>query len=288
MRDLNYELKQLCHRNRDGSYATQRDRERVLDRIANQLHELGIRHMGAASLKPKHVERLVERWKVEGLAVGTIKNRMAELRWWAEKIGKQNVVARDNERYGIGNRQYVSNVSKARELTTGDLAKITDPYTLMSLRLQAAFGLRRGESIKIRPEWADRGDRLVLKDTWTKGGREREIAIRNEEQRRLLDEAKRFAGRGSLIPADKRYVEQLRRFEYQCAKAGSHRVHGHRHQYAQTRYRELTGWAAPAAGGPRSKELTVAQKAIDHEARLTISNELGHEREQITAIYLGR
>jgi len=35
MRDLNYELKQLCHRNRDGSYATQRDRERVLDQIAN-------------------------------------------------------------------------------------------------------------------------------------------------------------------------------------------------------------------------------------------------------------
>jgi hypothetical protein len=31
MRDLNYELKQLCRRNRDGSFATQRDRERVLD-----------------------------------------------------------------------------------------------------------------------------------------------------------------------------------------------------------------------------------------------------------------
>jgi site-specific recombinase XerC len=288
MRDLNYGLKQLCHRNRDGSYATQRDRERVLDQIANQLQELGYRHMGATSLKSKHVERLVERWKTEGLAVGTIKNRMAQLRWWADKIDKQKVVSRDNDNYGIGKRQYVSNVSKARELTAGDLSKITDPHTRMSLQLQAAFGLRRGESIKIRPEWADRGDRLVLKDTWTKGGREREIPIRNEEQRWVLDEAKRFAGRGSLIPADKRYVEQLRRLEDQCANAGIHRMHGHRHQYAQTRYRQITGWAAPAAGGPRSKELTPAQKAIDHEARLTISMELGHEREQITAIYLGR
>ncbi len=251
MRDLNYALKQLCHRNRDGSYATQRDRARVLDQIANQLQELGYRHMGAESLKAKHVERLVERWKAEGLTVGTIKNRMAELRWWAEKIDKQKVVARANEHYGIGRRQYVTNVSKARELTAGDLSKITDPYTRMSLQLQAAFGLRREESIKIRPEWADRGDSLFLKDTWTKGGRAREIPIRNEEQRRVLDEAKRFAGRGSLIPADKRYVEQLRRFEYQCAQARVHRVHGHRHQYAQTRYRELTGWAPPAAGGPR-------------------------------------
>jgi hypothetical protein len=36
VRDLNYELKQLRHRNRDSSFATQRDRERVLDQIANQ------------------------------------------------------------------------------------------------------------------------------------------------------------------------------------------------------------------------------------------------------------
>jgi len=287
MRDLNYALKQLCHRNRDGSYATQHDRARVLDQIANQLQELGYRHMGVESLKAKHVERLVERWKAEGLTVGTIKNRMAELRWWAEKINKK-VVARDNEHYGIGRRQYVTNISKARELTAGDLAKVTDAYTRVSLRLQAAFGLRRGESIKIRPDWADRGDTLFLKDTWTKGGRAREIPIRNEEQRRVLDEAKRFAGRGSLIPADKNYVEQLRRFEYQCAQAGIHRVHGHRHQYAQTRYRELTGWAAPAAGGPRSKDLTPAQKAIDHEARLTISSELGHDRAAIVSVYAGK
>ena len=288
MRDLNYELKQLCRRNHDGSYATQRDRERVLDLVASQLHELGYRHMTAASIKPKHVEGLVERWNAEGLAVGTIKNRMAELRWWAEKIGKQNVMARDNDHYGIGNRTYVTNVSKARELSGSDLSRITDPYTRMSLRLQAAFGLRRGESIKIRPEWADRGDKLALKDTWTKGGRPREIPIRNDEQRQVLDEAKALAGRGSLIPADRSYVDQLRRFEHQCAAAGVHRIHGHRHQYAQTRYRELTGWAAPAAGGPRSKDLTPSQREADREARLTISQELGHEREQITAVYLGR
>jgi hypothetical protein len=127
-----------------------------------------------------------------------------------------------------------------------------------------------------------------LKDTWTKGGRAREIPIRNEGQRRALDEAKQLAGRGSLIPAGQRYVDQLHRFEYQCARAGTHHVHGHRHQYAQMRYKELTGWAAPAAGGPRSKDLTAAQRELDRDARLTISEELGHEREQITAVYLGR
>jgi hypothetical protein len=288
MRDLNYALKQLCQRNRDGSYATQRDRARVLDLVANQLQELGYPHMAAASLKPKHVQRLVERWQAESLAIGTIKNRMAELRWWAEKIGKQNVIARDNEPYGIGLRRYVTNVSKARELSDTELTRITDPYTAMSLRLQAAFGLRRGESIKICPEWADRGKYLVMKDTWTKGCRSREIPIRNAQQRQVLDEAKALAGRGSLIPATNSYVEQLRRFVNQCATAGVHRVHGHRHQYAQVRYQELTGWPAPAAGGPHSKELTPEQREVDREARLTISAELGHDREQITTVYLSR
>ena len=288
MRNLNYHLKQLCSRNCDGSRATQRDRERSLDQIANQLHDMGYRYMAASSLKPKHVEELVERWKAEGLEPGTMKNRMADLRWWSEKINKQNVLARDNVRYGIADRQYVTNISKARELTFRDLEKVDDPYTRMSLRLQAAFGLRRAESIKIRPELADHGDNLFLKDTWTKGGRPRQIPIRNEEQRQLLDEAKRLAGRGSLIPVDKRYIEQLRRFEYQCAQAGINRVHGHRHQYAQTRYREITGWAAPAAGGPRWSALTPSQRKIDREARLAISRELGHERTEVAGVYLGR
>jgi len=288
MKNLNYHLKQLCSRNCDGSRATQRDRERSLDQIANQLRDMGYRYMTANSLKPKHVQALVERWKAEGLDPGTIKNRMADLRWWAEKINKQNVMARDNVHYGIADRQYVTNINKARELTTRDLDKVNDPYSRMSLRLQAAFGLRRAESIKIRPEWADRGDRLHLKDTWTKGGRPREIPIRNEEQRQLLDEAKRLAGWGSLIPADKRYVEQLRRFEYQCAQAGINRIHGHRHQYAQTRYREITGWAAPAAGGPRWSTLTPSQREIDREARLAVSRELGHERIAVAGVYIGR
>jgi site-specific recombinase XerC len=288
MRNLNYELKQLCYRNRDGSYATQADRARILDLIANQLHQLGYKDMRATSLKPKHVEALVARWQAESLSPGTMKNRMTELRWWSEKIGKQNVIARDNDHYGIPDRVYVTNVSQARELTGTDLEKISDPFTAMSLRLQAAFGLRREESIKIRPAWADRGATLHLKDTWTKGGREREIPIRTDAQRQVLDEARAFAGKGSLIPAGMCYVEQLRRFRHQCERAGIHHVHGHRHAYAQARYRELTGWNAPAAGGPRSRELTPEQKEADREARLAISEELGHSRLQVVSIYVGR
>ena len=169
MRDLNHDFKNLCQRNRDGSLATQHDRESILSLIAKQLDEDGFRHLRASGVRAKHVEHLVERWHTEEIAPETFKNRMSALRWLAEKIDKQNIVARENASYGIAERRYVSNVSKAHELDA-----------------------------------------------------------------------------------------------------------------------ELTGWKAPAAGGPTSKQLSPEQKRIDREARLTISRELGHEREQITAVYLGR
>ena len=94
MRDLNHQLKILCRRNRDGSHATQRDREHMLSLIADQLYALGYRGMKSRSLKPKHVEALLKYWRREDISVGTIKNRMATLRWWVQKVDRQNVIAR--------------------------------------------------------------------------------------------------------------------------------------------------------------------------------------------------
>ncbi|MES2257429.1 MAG: phage integrase N-terminal domain-containing protein [Pseudomonadota bacterium] len=287
MRDLNYQLKQLCHRNRDGSYATQADRERLLNLCANDLVEQGFRHMGADCLKPKHVLALLDKWNQEGISTGTLKNRMSALRWWAEKIGKDNVIARSNADYGIADRVLVSNVSRAKMLDPDKLNKIADEYTRMSLQLQAALGLRREESIKIRPGWADCGDFLRLKDSWTKGGKYREVPISTDAQRVVLDAARRLAGDGSLIPSDIRYRDQLNRFRAQCDKAGINGVHGLRHEYAQRRYAELTGVICLAAGGPTSRQLGAERKALDKAVRLQLSAEMGHNREQITAVYLG-
>lgn len=286
MRDLNFDLLNLCRHNLDGSHQTQANRKDMLQLIAHQLHELGYRKMKVISLKPKHVEALVARWKSEKISIGTIKNRMAALRWWARKINKAPVVAKDNRHYGIENRQYVTNVSKAQSLTKEKLNAITDPYVRCSLKLQEAFGLRREEAIKFVPAWADRGDCIELKPTWTKGGRARSAPIRNEYQRQVLNEAKRLAGKGSLIPSNKNYIQQLRVYENQTYRAGLSNMHGLRHLFAQTRYEELTGRKAPALGGDRPK--TAEERRVDKDARLTISQELGHEREAITAIYLGR
>jgi len=288
MRDLNYQLKQLCRNNRDGSYRTQADRERQLTLIANQLHELGYRRMNTQSLKPKHIEALVVHWQREEITIGTIKNRLSTIRWWADKVNRQNVVARSNDHYGIPDRQYVTNISKAKTITALDLEKVGDQHVRMSLELQQAFGLRREEAIKFQPDYADRGDHVALKESWTKGGKAREIPVRTEEQRAVLNRARLLAGKGSLIPSSRNYKQQLRIYERHTANAGLSKMHGLRHAYAQQRYEELTGWKSPAAGGPTAKMLTPEQKAIDQQARLTISRELGHERIQIVSIYCSK
>ena len=288
MRPLNYELKQLGLRNRDGSFVTQANRAYMLSLMATQLAELGYQKLHAPELKSRHATALVRRWQAEGLAPGTLKNRLSVLRWWAEKIGRPEVLADDNTAYGVPARRTVATASKARVLEADKLAAIRDPYVRMSLELQRAFGLRREESVKVKPRQADQGDRLVLQGSWTKGGRPREVPIRTAAQRDVLDRAKALARSGALIPPTRRYVEQRRVYERETARVGLSKMHGLRHAYAQERFAELAGFAAPAAGGPTRALLTPAQREIDDDVRLIITEELGHAREEITRMYLGR
>ena len=291
MQDLNYSMKKVCDRNRDGSYATRSNRERMLGQCASQVRALGFRDAKTVhDLKPKHVHKLVESWQKEGIATGTIKNRMSALRWLADKVGQPHLVKPSNEHYGIENRVYVTNQDKSVNFDQQRIDAIVHPHVQASAMLQREFGLRREEAMKFQPAYANpnKGNHLELKASWCKGSRAREIPIRTESQREALAYARKVAGTGSLIPRDKNYVEHMRTFENQMAKVGLSRTHGARHGYAQERYRELTGRECPARGGKVSTELSRAEKEQDRQVRLLISAELGHERESITASYLGR
>ena len=286
MRDLNYDLKRLQAAHDDGSHGTRTARSYALAQMANTLHDLGFKGLRATGLKRKHVVALVREWKRQGRSVGTMKNRTAHLRWWAERIGRPGVVPSNGE-LGIANREYVTNEDKSVVLDPEKLALVKDEHIVMALRMEAEFGLRREEAIKFTPSRDDRGDRIRLKGSTTKGGRPREVPVRNESQRRLLGEARRLAGSGALIPPDRNYRQQLKVYEDQTRAAGLYRMHGLRHHYAQTRYEELTGWKPPAAGGPSRRTLTGARRRMDAAARRIIAEELGHSRAGVVGVYCG-
>ncbi len=244
--------------------------------------------MNTKALKEKHVLKLVNHWKGERISVGTIKNRLSQIRWWARTM---NIAQRipSNKELKIGSRSYIPESSKAIQVSNEILSKIPDGYLKFSIRLQQEFGLRREESIKFIVSYADKGSHISLKDTWCKGKRARTIPVITEAQRRLLNEIKSFSKGGSLIPPNDKYVKQLHRYIHYTTKEkiGINNLHGLRHDYAQQRYLTITGNNPPFLGGKPQSEMTKPERLIDTNARLTISNELGHGRVQITSTYLG-
>lgn len=84
MRQLNYDLKTLLAENPERGHVTRRDRAYILDQTADLLHQLGFRRLRGTGLRRKHVNALVREWNRQRLSVGTLKNRMAALRWWAK------------------------------------------------------------------------------------------------------------------------------------------------------------------------------------------------------------
>lgn len=284
---LNSKFIALSKHNKDGSYTTRANRLTMLKSFGKELSDLGFVISDPKSLKPKHIEALISCWQEKEISTASIKNRMSNLRWWAEKIGKKGIIRKNNSDYGIEKRQYVSQVSKGKTFNSNDLFKIPCEHIRGSLLLQREFGLRREEAIKFNYHYAYQGDHIKLKGTWCKGGKERVIPITTKDQKEALDYVKKHGSNGNLIPASKNYIQQLRRYERYTSMAGLNKMHGLRHEFAQKLYAELTGWACPAKGGWRRVEMDPSSREIDHKARLEISKRLGHERVQIVAIYLG-
>lgn len=272
----------------DGSFKTRSDREQSLRQFIREVTKVGgFKIQDIHNLKPKHIHYFIESCKEKDLSEATIKNKVAHIRWLAAIIGKPDLIPKSNAELGIGQRVYLTNQQKAVTLTPATLELIGDKYIAMSLMLQAGFGLRREEAIKIRPSEADRGDKLVLQGSWCKNGRGRVIPIETAAQRVLLEAAKRLANGGSLIPPDRNYKEQMKLYENLTANAGI-KGHGLRHSYAQGKYKEITGFNCKVDGGKDKKEMTIEEKKLDRQAREIISQRLGHNRIEITNNYLGR
>jgi hypothetical protein len=274
---LKYSFKGIMSHNRDGSFSTQRERSSTLLLVASQLKEGGFRQMKPSSLKTKHIN--------------TIKNRMAHLRWLAQKIGKPQIVPATNAELGIEQRCNVTNTDKSTELRSEHLEKISDVRVQDALKLQATFGLRREEALKFIPAYALQTYKetgcIQLKASWCKGGRTRLIPVRSQEQLQLLYTLDERYGAASLIPPQMKYVQMKDRYKNTIQRIGLGKGHGLRHRYVQIIYQSLTGFPCRVKGGPSYKDMTPEQKLKDREARQIISWEVGHNRIEVVAQYIG-
>lgn len=291
LKEAEYSIRKLFASVTNLSYSARYDYKIDMRLAVGQLHEAGIPLSHIKHFKEKYIRLLVERWKNEGLSIGTIKNRLTKIRYVCNYF-KKGMVVPTNTSLGLGSRTAHTTNKALRSI---DIERFKHPSIQHSVKLQQLFGLRREESLKFILSQADKGTYIELKGSWTKGGIPRVIPINTQAQRDYLDSLSKVIAKGeSLIPKDKSYREHLYTYVSQVELAGYKNLHGLRHAYAQDRYKALTafyshteGWHCPFMGGPNKKEMTAEYREIDNKVRLIISEELGHSRKGITKTYIG-
>src|SRR5437660_12533227 len=97
---LERQLISTLSQNREDSFATQRKRGYILRGVARMLHE----HFGLqkwANLGEKHIAHVLEVMKAEDRGRRSIEEKLSHLRWLVRKIGKANLIPRENHAAGI-------------------------------------------------------------------------------------------------------------------------------------------------------------------------------------------
>lgn len=297
------------------SHETMEDRRQFCFRIFSFLRDNPIKayKLDPRSFSGRHIQVLMTHWRglaVQGrLGASSLQKYHSYLVTFSRWIGKPRLVKPlaayfDDPR--LIRRSYIATESKAwrdRGIEVEVIVATVEEYDVRAaaaLRLMAAFGLRFKEACMLRPHAdvvtaaqagkpAD-GPALYLNTRrGTKGGRQRHVPIDDERRRQAIEYARTVARADDDSVSDPRLdlKQAIRHLRYVMERFGLTRAdlgvtpHGLRHQYAAQEYRRLAGSAAPVAGG------SGVRGDGDHEARMQISQCLGHARVQIMKAYLG-
>jgi hypothetical protein len=211
----------------------------------------------------------------------TLDQKLTHFRWLVRKIGKANLLPRENRDLGIerGPRHTRAGKFIIQERLQEILDGVADdPRRRMAVLLGRYLGLRFREAMLFRPwrDWEECGRIWVKRGT--KGGRPRYLFLWNPRQREILEEARALVhGQdAALIPEEAATWEQWRQASYhKLRKAGMSRE-------TDTVFHDLRRtWA-----GERMHYL-IRVRGLDQErAERIVTRELGHNRREVLRWYL--
>jgi integrase len=282
---LLYHVKGIMMRNHDGSGGTQDKRLSTLSDFIRTIYEK-FKLQDVHQIRTTHVLHYVENLKTRAIDPHSMLCKMADVRWLAEKIGKANIVERENAAYDFpkDSRKLTTDQAWPDEKYREILAKIAPDAPLVALAMRGArhLGLRLEEASLVRP--MDLAGHIVHLRRGTKGGRYRYVELKTPEARAWAQDLDRLAPSktAGIIPLKyklKSHVERTLREAGAGRKVGL-RFHGLRHSFAQELYRKLAGCAPPIAGGK-------PDPAVHKQACKTIAKVLGHNRWKIAEMYVG-
>ena len=319
MHDLVMHVRSLSYRHRGDKSDRTLARERgEASQFARILVAGGYKHVRQVSdLKGKHFQYVLDVWqgrrpnpltgKTRALKRSVQKTYFSTARAIARWSGKPSLMPKKNSRAGVPPPEKDAPVvNTAWRISSYPPDAIRDLNVRLVAYGQEAFGLRFQEAalcegeknvLVVEPDHevyvsgkrVPPGEYLRV-DRGAKTGRERVVSILNDRQRRWIadvTEACKGTPQGTLVSTKSlRQFRNLYRSEFR--RAGLSHGHGLREGYAQTRYRQLTGWYSPKEGGPSVKDMNAEDRAKCIRHRTTLSEELGHWRWEVTSIYVGK
>lgn len=205
------------------------------------------------NLKPGHVQAYAEYLHQKGINARTGANYMSAVRDVCKAIGKSGIVAKDNATYGFNgvSRQNPLSVNSEKINAIRSLleakAATGDRLALMmsvSAAMRDAFGLRQKEAL-LSNAVIIKNNQKYLEVKGAKGGRLREVLIRNDKQVNALERVAATAaalgnGNGRVLPPEMSLKEAMKSESKEWHQLGGTReaqanMHAQRHAYAQER-----------------------------------------------------
>ena len=280
------QLDKLARHNRQGSFRT-KDRyyeaaKRFCAYLAAHYHLQKLENVSG-----KHLVSYVLYLQAQGKSASTVKTDLSAIRFFHDKMSHPRYALPGNEELGValerrrfGQQDRTWTNPEFGKLIGRAMAEERQDY-ILALYLARYAGLRIHECFRMDTAAAERALRENALTVKGKGGKVRTVPIEDERilmmLRKLLAQTER--GHKLLVPdgmPTDRAINALELFIYRCRNEigdeGSDRrltFHGLRHTYAAEKYTKLT------EGG---------MSAID--AHFAVSRLLGHERADVTNIYL--
>lgn len=283
---LTAQLDKLARHNRQGSFRTKGRYYEACKRFCAYLAD-EYRLQKLSNISGKHLVSYVLYLQENGKSASTIKTDLAAIRFFHDKLGDAKYTLPTNAELGVElERRRFGGVDRTwssiefNKLLGKALAENRYDY-ILALYLARYAGLRIHECFRIdtaAAEQALRENTITIKG---KGGKVRTVPIEDERipmmLRKLLEQTER--GHKLLVPDDlptDRAVNRLQLFilkhreEIQTEDARYPLTfHGLRHTYAAEKYKEMTD-----------------SGMSELDAHFAVSRLLGHERADVTNIYL--
>ena len=280
---LEAQLDKIARHNRQGSYRTKERYYMAMKRFCRFLADVYYLQK-LSNISGKHLVSYVLWMQEKELSASTIKTDLAAIRFFHDKIGDAKYSLPSNSELGIqlerrrfGDTDRTWSAAEFNRII--ELASNNDGYLLV-FHLARFAGLRIHECFRIDTAIARQAIREHAITIKGKGGKIRTVPI-NQQIISLLEKCLATTPTGSKllvlddIPTDKA-INQLQQFILRnrdtVQDTDSDRpltFHGLRHTYAAEKYRQL-----------------IADGISELDAHLTVSRLLGHERADVTNIYL--